>query len=277
MPRSVAVTAAANEIIGRYRSEAKIAAGSNDTISKTEQKQLSAWGQSTLEKLREESGGRITVDAFVDAIAPKVQRALRTVAGNERLTKSEANKLFVPELKAHALRLLGVNGLPAGDGLSALKASVRAAGDVEGFSDYNRGFSVTSYPAGTSEAKILAEAYNVSESDIEDMPDLFHKTSGRAGVQSFVSMIIADAEADEENADGSDPDDDFTKEHLAMANAGRAIAAAVPLAFEPVSQFTSVTHHSHGIAEDGDLQTEVLIAKKTDGSFLTMAYTNFPF
>lgn len=272
MPSVVPVPTAAREIIGRLRTHAKVAARTNDVISVGEQEDLSPWGQSNIKKLRKDRGGRLTVDDLVDTLAPKVQRALKSVAENGMLTAASADKLIVPELKAHVTRLLGDVVVPSASGMEGLSTAVTAAGTVQALTDYNRTFSLETYRKGTSVADILARVYDVSPSDI-DAYDLFSRTTGRAGVDSFTLELLSDAEEDE--ASGSDLQDALT--HEEMANATRAVAAAALGAFTPISQFRQVLHAHHGIAEDGDLQVEALLAQKKNGSWVALTYTNFPF
>ena len=54
------------------------------------------------------------------------------------------------------------------------------------------------------------------------------------------------------------------------------MADAVAAYFDP-KNFASIEYGSHSIAEDGDTQYDLLLARRQDGSYLTVTSSDFPF
>lgn len=152
----------------------------------------------------------------------------------------------------------------AGTGLGRLKKAVKDT-DVSAVTEAGHGLSVTEYPAGTKAEHMVAET---AGEDDDVRLSAFRKRSGAAAVEAVVARL------EDAVANGREHGDESGR---VAAELLQSAATATTSFFLPVTKFASVEAFSHGIEEDGDLESHTLIATKKDGSFVVFGYTNFPF
>ena len=107
------------------------------------------------------------------------------------------------------------------------------------------------------------------ELDLEYVDESYSLSSGRAAIGSFASTI---RQAGKDHAEGQE--ETATADQITKAYDGVADAAE---RFFRSADFKKVTYASHGIAEDGDVAYDILLGQKKDGSWVTLAYSDFPF
>lgn len=260
------IGSAANKIIGSLRAEATAAAGSNSLLSLAEQKKLSPWAQATAKNLRETSS-RVTVDGFVDAIAPKVRRALASISDDGKTVKKrDVYELRVDALRARAAKLFGTTGEASGS-MTGLKKAVAAAEANRDFTDYGHHAYLSTVTGSLAEVMAKLVPGGADDIGVNGMR-YYDTTTGSEAIHDFVQDLTEIA--DESESYGEDYD-------LSIAATLRTLTAQAQGAFEPASQWKTVRYASHLIEEDGDLEQRILMAQKKSGDWVVLEYQNFPF
>jgi len=262
MTESVSVRKAVSTIVAGYRKEIE-AAAKDEILSKTEEKKLSPWAKKHIDELRDEVV-RVSVDAAVKHLRPIINRAARAIAGDDgKISVDEVEKLRVPELRARASALFD-GGKPTA-ARAALDAAVKAT-EFEAINDYGKSFGVDKYPASMNAKEVISKLVDL---ELEYVDEAYSFSSGRAAIGSFADTI---RQAGKDHAEGEE--ETATGEKITQAYAGVADAAE---RFFRSADFKKVTYASHGIAEDGDVAYDILLGQKKDGSWVTLAYSDFPF
>jgi len=262
MTDSVSIKKAVSTLVAGYRKE--IAAAAKDEIlSKTEEKKLTPWAKKHIDELRDEVV-RVSVDAAVKHLRPIINRAACAIAGDDgKISADDVAKLRVPELRARASALFD-GGKPSG-ARAALDAAVKAT-EFDSITDYGKSFGVEKYPASMNAKQVISK---MVELDLEYVDDNYSFSSGRAAIGSFADTI---RKAGKDHAESEE--DAATAAKITAAYDG--IGAAAERFFRS-ADFKKVTYASHSIAEDGDVAYDILLGQKKDGSWVTLAYSDFPF
>lgn len=262
MTESVSVRKAVSTIVAGYRKEIETAA-KNEILTKTEEKKLSPWAKKHIDELRDEVV-RVSVDAAVKHLRPIINRAARAIAGDDgKISADEVAKLRVPELRARASALFD-GGQPTAARV-ALDAAVRAT-EFDSITDYGKSFGVEKYPARMNAKEVVSKLVDL---ELEYVDEGYSFSSGRAAIASFADTI---RQAGQDLAESEE--DAATAEKITTAYDGVADAAE---RFFRAADFKKVTYANHSIAEDGDVAYDILLGQKKDGSWVTLAYSDFPF
>lgn len=249
------------------------AAARDSVISRTEEKKLSPWVQSHIDELR--SGNKpVTVAAAMKNLKALIERAAKDIAGSDgKIDARDVAKLRVSDLRNRAMEIFGTGDstgtgtLPAGKaGIDKALAGITNIADI---ADYGRHFSFDTYDSTVTPESIVGKVTDNDEDVIEKISTYGDVTKGSAAVTAFISAVN---EAANDAAEGVDD----TEEANAIKASLKKLADAAK-GFFKAADFKQIVLCQHSIAEDGDLESHVLMAQKKDGSWVSLSYTNFPF
>ena len=187
------------------------------------------------------------VNATVAALFPE--------AGDSLLVNPLANQVRAGSAPAKSPR-------PAGFDIGPLKKAVASA-QIPEMLDLNRQFWIEKYPATATPQTILKKIL-----DRKDNANILKGFKISSGDQSIKKL------ATEWRGEAKELADDDSK---ASATAYLAIANGMEKAFMGAKRFKAVQLASHNIAEDGDIEYQVVLAQQQDGSWLILGYSNFPY
>ena len=150
------------------------------------------------------------------------------------------------------------------DSISTLRSAIKLA-DIPELVDFGTSFDVSTHTSKETVESILRVITDTSPDSDRDLPE-FVTTQNAAAVKQFteeMKRLVTEEEEDESN--------------LSKINALSQIAKEVETTFLPVTKFKSVSLLVHTIAEDGDVEYQILIGENGDGSKIVLSYSNFPF
>lgn len=255
------VTQTVNALLETYKQEIKAAAG-DQVLSRTEAQRLTPFARRHIDEARK-PGQSMTVSKAVAALKPVLTRAALAVAGGDGMIDlAEAKQLRVAELRQRTVSLF--EGAPTG-GRAQLDSALRGV-DVSSITDYGRSFELRSFPAGSTERAMISKIVDLSEDDLGTLSDWGTRKSGAGAVSGFAEVIR------EAGVDFAENHDDGEADQKRLD----AVADAVGKYFKP-SDFQKIAGYRHTITEDGDMEYNVLLAQKQDGSWTALTHTNFPF
>jgi hypothetical protein len=197
-----------------------------------------------------------------------VKNATTRAAGpDEKLSLSDIEKL--PKDLQDDMRIL-MGEKPPDPASRSLNEAVQAA-DIAELTEYGKYFSVETFPASKTRLEVMQSLTDLQDLTERTLDDGFHSTQGTDGVKAYASTLKRLGEDEKQQAE-SEPLGDK------LNNIYRNIADAAQAEFSPVSKFKNVESLVHTIAEDGDTEFRILLARKhNDGGWLAVFHSNFPF
>ncbi len=252
-----------NALVQVYKKEIQEAAG-NNVLTTREESKISPWARRHIHELRGDVD-TVTVGKAVAHLKPIITRAAEAIAGSDgKIDAQDVRKLRVTELRTRAASLFDAPG-GAGNTKADLQKALRAA-NVDAITDYGKGFDLTTHRPDATMKGILAEMRELSESELGDTFDL---TTGANAVKEFVDTIKDAGKDFAENAETA-------AEAMALRKAYNDVANSAAAYFKG-DDYKKFVFARHGIEEDGDIEHNVLLAQKQDGSWQSLTYTDFPF
>ncbi len=256
------VTQTVTGVVATYQKEIETAAG-DSKLSRAEQAKLTPFARKYIEAARE-PGKAMSVTKATAALKPVVTRAIESIAGSDRtVDEFEVANLRVPELRTRAAALFAEP--PSGDFAAVNKAVDQA--NVPLITDYGHSFWVSNAPK-TSTLKSIVEG--ITEVDADPLTDYVSLTEGRGAIKAF-SDVIRQTGQDILDSANNDPlvDADLNARLTTLADASEKY-------FQDAG-FQRIVFARHAIAEDGDVEYNMLMGQKTDGTWQTITYSDFPF
>jgi hypothetical protein len=250
-----------NALVKSYRDEIKDAAN-NNVLTRAEQKVLSPWTRRHINELRQDVD-TVTIAKAVAHLRPIITRAAQSIAGaDHRIDADDVKKLRVMDLRLRAVSLF----VDENDAKAALDKALNAA-SIPAISDLGKSFGFATHPKNASVESILGDITGYDMGEMGD--DWFNRSSGARAVNAFAESM---AEAGKIHAEGSDG----PSEAEAIIKAFDGVSASLTEYFKG-ADFKKFVYADHSIAEDGDVHWDILLAQKTDGSWASLAYSDFPF
>lgn len=249
-------------VVASYKKDIEAAAG-DSVLSKAEQARLTPFAKKYIEAARV-AGKPMTVTKAVAALKPVVTRAIESVAGSDRkVDEFEVANLRVPELRARAAELFVEP--PTGD-LAAVTRAIDAV-NVPLINDYGHSFWASNAPKTSTLRSIVR---GITDVDADPLTDYVSLTEGRAAIKEF-SDVIRQTGQDILDNGNNDPlvDADLNARLTTLADASDK--------YFKEAGFQRIVFARHAIAEDGDVEYNILMGQNLDGTWKTITYSDFPF
>lgn len=215
---------------------------------------------------------RAHVDQMVDSarryVTPRLERAAQ---GDGHLSLVDIRRL--PEDLIGDF--LALRGRPPAQGqdVQAIQAAVDAANHRE-LNDYGKSFDLLTFPKGTTREEVLNRIL-LDPLTREELAELFTSTRRRQAATAFAGDL-RQIGSDERRYREEEPE----AHQLSGRDAERLIHGVVDAVLAqvlPMNKVKSLEYAVHTIAEDGDVERRILLAKRRDDTWIAVSYTDFPF
>lgn len=251
-------------ILATYRKDIEQAAG-DKVLSKAEQATLSPFAKKYIEQART-AGRSMSVAKATTALKAPITRAVGSISGGDGIVDEfEVTKLRVPELRTRAATLFTES--PTGAEATLTKALTDV--NIAPITDYGRAFDFGKAPQGSTVESMVADITQTPASDMGPVAEWGDISKGTDAVADFTSVIRTAAKEIFDNAEDPTSGADI-KARL------DTLADSVESYFKP-GDFEQIINVRHTIAEDGDVEYNILMAQKPDGTWKTLTHTDFPF